>query len=230
MATPEISLKSSLRKSVLKTYRARGRSVSNLWLVYSVKTNSDWILPSDRQLIHWLYFLETNPDVVSFNLAPEPILSEDNNEVRATELDAIVTFRDGSIAWHEVKAGKEPNDPSHLSQKQAQINAAAKAHRIYKRFNDTDLAPIVKISLRWLMAISYAAAIREHEHINCRTYLLIAIREQKEGTINSLLVELGGFESAVVLGVLIRLAIEGYVDINLKDKSFGKLTPWSYRE
>lgn len=53
---------------------------------------------------------------------------------------------------------------------------------------------------------------------------------KKKGTINSLLVELEGFESAVVLGVLIRLAIEGYVDINLKDKSFGKLTPWSYRE
>lgn len=230
MATPEISLKSSLRKSVLKTYRARGRSVSNLWLVYSVKTNSDWILPSDRQLIHWLYFLEINPDVESFNLAPEPVLSADKDEVRATELDAIVTYRDGSIAWHEVKAGKESNDPSHLSQKQAQINAAAKAHRKYKRFNDIDLAPIVKISLRWLMAISYAAAIRDQQHINCRTYLLIAIREQKTGIINSLLVELEGFESAIVLGVLVRLAIEGYVDINLTNRSFGKLTPWKSRE
>lgn len=65
------------------------------------------ILPSDRQLIHWLYYLETNHEVTSFDLAPEPILSKDDNETRATELDAIVTKRDGTIEWHEVKAGKK---------------------------------------------------------------------------------------------------------------------------
>lgn len=230
MANPVISLKSSLRQSVIKTYRARGRSISNLWLVYSVKTNSDWILPSDRQLIHWLYYLETNPDVKSFNLAPEPILSADEDEVRATELDAVVTYHDDSIGWHEVKAGKESNNPSHLSQKQAQINAAAKSNVKYKRFNDVDLEPKVRISLRWLMAISYAASIRDQQHNSYHTHLVMAINKHKEGVINTLLAELEMFESTIVLGMLVRLAIEGYVDLNLSKRSFGKLTPWKCRE
>lgn len=77
MARPGMSLKSSLRQSVIGAYRARGRGNSNLWLVYSPKTDTDWLIPSDRQLVHWLYFLESNPEVRSFNLAPDPIISHD---------------------------------------------------------------------------------------------------------------------------------------------------------
>jgi hypothetical protein len=32
-------------------YRSRGRMNRNLWLVYSQKTNRDWILRSDRHLV-----------------------------------------------------------------------------------------------------------------------------------------------------------------------------------
>src|SRR5574342_340365 len=80
MVRAGFSMKSTLRKTVMEAYRSRGKGISNLWLVYSAKTNSDWILPSDRQLIHWLYFLEANPDVRTFDLAPEPILSESREE------------------------------------------------------------------------------------------------------------------------------------------------------
>lgn len=89
MATRGTSMKSSVRKKVRAAYRSRGQGNSNLWLVYSAKTGSDWILPSDRQLVHWASFLEANSDVRTFDLAPEPILSEDENEARATELDAV---------------------------------------------------------------------------------------------------------------------------------------------
>jgi hypothetical protein len=169
MVTPNVSLKSSLRKSVISSYRSRGRSVSNQWLVYSPKTDSDWILPSDRQLIHWLYYLESNPEVVSFNLHPDPILSQDDVEVRATELDAIANLRDSSVEWHEVKAGKEKDDPTHQSQLIAQSIAASRQRVTYKRFNDIDLEPKVRVAMRWFKAIGYAAAIRGEQHITCES-------------------------------------------------------------
>lgn len=230
MAKPKASLKSSLRKSVLEAYRARGRGLNNLWLVYSVKTKRDWILPSDRQLVHWLYFLEINPEVATFDLAPEPILSADDNETRATELDATVINRDGTIEWHEVKANTKNDDPAHLSQKQAQVNAASLARANYKRFNDVELKPKVRVAMRWLNAIGYTAAIRDQEHINCRTSLVMTIRKLRAGNVKSILANLDSYESTVVLGMLVRLAIEGVVNLNLTNKSFGLLTTWQCRD
>lgn len=222
------TLKSSLRKTVMEAYRARGRNQSNLWLVYSVKTNSDWILPSDRQLIHWLSFLETAPDVLSFDLAPDPILSEDKNETRATELDAIVTLKGGLIEWHEVKAGEDRNDPDHESQKIAQQNAASQVHAVYKRFNDIDLKPKVRVALRWLKAIGYAEAIRDEECVQCRTSLVMMMKKNGQGNIQNILNELNCYDPSVVQGVLVRLAISGVVRLNLEKATFGLLTSWEY--
>jgi hypothetical protein len=230
MTNPKISLKSSLRKSVIGTHRARGKGLSNLWLVYSIKTNNDWILPSDRQLIHWIYFLEINPKVATFDLAPDPILSADENETRATELDAYVEYKDGSSEWHEVKANAKRNDPSHLSQKQAQINASLKTRVNYKRFNDDELKPKVKIALRWLTAISFAAQIRDQEHLACRTSLVMTFKKLESGNVKTILDELEVFEKVIVLGMLVRLAIEGVISLNLNNKTFGLLTPWQYCE
>lgn len=229
MVKPNASLKSSLRKSVIGAYRARGTGNNNLWLVFSIKTNQDWLIPSDRQLIHWLYFLETNPDVQTFDLAPEPILSNDDVEIRATELDATVINRDGSIEWHEVKAGKNSSDVNHESQKRAQINAANIARASYKRFNDSDLESKIKVSLRWLKAIGFASAIRDQEHIPCRTSLAVAIKELKSGDIKSILNELEGYETTIVLGLLVRFAIEGFINLDLTNRTFGLLTNWKYR-
>jgi hypothetical protein len=60
------TLRSRQRARVLDTYRGRGHRNSNLWLVYSVKQNQDILLHSDRSLVHWLAFLETDPTVLGF--------------------------------------------------------------------------------------------------------------------------------------------------------------------
>ena len=230
MASPGASLKSTLRKSVLGAYRARGKSINNLWLVYSVKTDSDWILPSDRQLIHWLYFLEANPEVSWFDLAPEPVLSHDGKEQRATELDAIVTLRDGQTEWHEVKSGHSKRDPLHESQMLAQANAASAKHIVYKRFNDTDLKPKVQVALRWNRAISYAAAIRGEAHHPSQTAIVLAMKDLHQGTIQQLLAKLDDQDPMIVLGILVRLSINGIVRLDLEKTFFGLQTSWTYHE
>jgi hypothetical protein len=221
-------MKSTLRKTVLEAYRSRGKSINNLWLVYSAKTNSDWILPSDRQLIHWLYFLEANADVRTFDLAPEPILSEDENEARATELDALVTTRMGQVEWHEVKAGRGKKDSAHAPQATAQARAAAKEHATYRRFDDTDLKPHAKVAMRWAKAMSFAAAIAGQEYIACRTSMLLAFKRRGSGTVRQLLDDLAECDSAVVHGMLVRLAVTGIVHIDLSVATYGLMTHWTY--
>lgn len=222
------SLKSSLRKSVIEAFRARGHGRSNLWLIYSPKTDADWILPSDRQFIHWIYFLEANPDVTDFDLAPEPIISHDVEEARATELDAIVSYRNRNKEWHEVKASSGKKSPKNRSQFQAQSAAASSEGVKYRVFDDEDLNDKVKSSIRWLKVIAYATAIRGHEHVSCRTALISYLKNQQTGAIHQLITAFPTFDIAILLGVLSRLAIQGVVNLDLTKMSFGLLTQWRY--
>ena len=227
MPTPGVSLKSSQRTNIKKAYSARGKGGSNLWLVYSVKTNSNWILPSDRQLIHWLC-LESDPQVKTFDLAPKQVISHDGTETRATELDAVVTLKDGRTQWHEVKAGTNKKEPSNQSQFNAQAAAASKEHVEYIIINDTYLKPRVKVALRWLKPLGYADVIKKSQHTECHVALIGLLKKQMKGNIQGLLETIDYFDSPIVLGVLVRLVIAGVVELNLEKSTFGLKTTWLY--
>jgi hypothetical protein len=228
MTKPKASLKSSLRKSVIGAYRSRGKGKNNLWLVSSIKTKQDWILPSDRQLVHWIYYLETNQKVTDFNLAPEPILSYDDNEVRATELDAIVTLNNKHQEWHEVKAGKGKSDDSNKSQFLAQAAAASKNQVSYHRFDDNELKSKVKVAMRWLKPISYANVVKDEGNNHCRTELVLNLKNLKAGNVKQVLDLMAMHDSALVIGFIAKLAIEGIIALDLNVRTFGLLTPWKY--
>lgn len=229
MAKSSQSPRAKARHSIPEAYRARGRGINNLWLVYSVKTDRDWILPSDRQLIHWLYFLESDPLVVSFDLAPEPVLSHDDKEQRATELDAIVVFRDRHVEWHEVKEGKTLK-AGDRSQFLAQEAAAREAGAQYRIINDTELRPNARVAMRWMKALGFAAAIRDQEQNSCRIALVSCLNSLKSGYIRAIISELGGFDQAVVLGMCVRLAISGVIQLDLTERTFGLATKWRLNE
>jgi hypothetical protein len=153
------SLRSKQRSNIFHAYRARGHKNNNLWLVHSVKINRDYILPSDRQLIHWIHYLETDRSVKMFDLMPKAVISIDAEEVRGTELDATVIYLNGDIEWHEVKSAESEKSPE-KSQLQAQASAANSAGVKYRVFTDQDLKPHVVTSVRWLKAIAYASVIQ----------------------------------------------------------------------
>ena len=227
MSTAGVSPKAALRMSLRSVYRARGHRVANLWAVYSVKTDRDWLLPSDRQLIHWLYYLETNPEVYSFDLAPDPVVSHDENEARATELDASVVFRDGRIEWHEVKASTSPQE-NERSQHQAQSFATEREGVGYRRFSDTDFAGLpAMVSLRWLKPIAYAEVIRGQECGPYRTALAAYCSDQRSGTLVDLVRALENFDTPTLLGVLTRFAIGNIISLDLRQAPFGPYTRWS---
>jgi hypothetical protein len=223
MAKISPSPRASLRHSIPAAYRARGRKVNNLWLIYSVKTDRDWLLRSDRQLVHWLYFLETDPQVISFYLAPEPSLPNDDNAVIATELDAIAVFRDHHVEWQEIKTGNH-------SQNSAQEVIARKAGAQYRIITDTELVQNSRVAMRWMKALGYAAAIRGQEQNSCRIALASCLNTLKSGRIQTLISEPEGLDPAVVLGMFVRLAISGAIHVDLVEQSFGLATQWKLNE
>ena len=215
------------RRAVIAAYRARGKKNANLWLVYSVKTDRDWLLLSDRELVHWVIFLETNRQVTTFDLAPEFILSHDAIEARATELDALVQKADGHIEYHEVKAGHRI-DESARPQLLAQSAAAQTSGAKYKLFCDTELAPHCQTAVHWLKAIGQAATLRDQTHEPCRDAILAVTKSNHKGTVRSVLTALPQFDPSVVLGLLVRLAIRGPLQLDLTRRSFGYTTTWEW--
>jgi len=197
------SLASGRRKSITEAYRSRGRSNSNLWLVYSIKTDRDYIFPSDRQLIHWLYFLESNPEVKSFEIEPPAIMSVDAFETRATELDAKAFFVDGRIEWHEVKSEDNELSPG-KSQLQAQAAAASTEGVTYRTFSDKDISPHVRVSLRWLKAIGFAAVLRERSFSQETLALNRTIRGMCSGTVDDILQANFEFDPMIIKGLVVR--------------------------
>jgi hypothetical protein len=197
--------RSKQRENLMHAHRARGHQNNNLWLVYSVKTRRDWILPSDRQLIHWLHYLETNKDVRTFDLAPEPVTANDGQRERRTELDAVVTLADGTVEWHEVKA----HTAHSTSQLTAQRSAATREGHIHRLFTDDELVPHVKTAMRWLKAINFAASIRDLECATAHLAVLGYAHRVRRGIVRDFLVDLEFHESPIVQGVLVRLAVGG---------------------
>lgn len=223
------SPKNKQRLHVFEAYRGRGKQNSDLFLVYSVKTNRDWILPSERQFIHWLYFLELNRSVKSFDLAPELRISFDDKEHRGTEFDAEVEYIDGHQEFHEVKS-----DPAKLNEARGQLLAqAAEASGEgvkYRLFTDEDLRPHVKVSIRWLKPLGFAAALRDQDHAGLYGRLLLALKAQTQGTLDQILCEFEGHDVPTVIGLFVRCAIRGIIEIDLSKRSFNNTTYWKWLE
>lgn len=209
------TLRSKQRTNVLAAHRGRGHDKGSILLAYSVKMDQDIILPSERQLIHWIHFLETNADVKAFNLVPDPVRGHDGERERDTELDAIVTYCDHRVEWHEVK----DKDPGSTSQTRAQCDAATRAGVERILITDAGLKPHTQTSMRWLKAICYAAAIRGREHHPTRRELFSYFRKNRRGSLQDVLVSLSNHDEAVVTGMAVRLAIEGAITIDLARSS-----------
>lgn len=221
------SLKSEQRLHLLDAYRARGHRNNSLWVVYSPKMNTDWLLPSDRQLVHWAIFLEINPEVKSFDLRPERVISHDEQEARGTELDAVVELSNGKTEWHEVKSTEIEISIAH-SQLLAQSAAAAEQGISYRIFSDKELSPYTQIACRWLKAIAFAAAIRGQSQTPTLIALIGRLRDRSDGVVGELLADLVDYDEPVVMGLLVRYAIQGHISLNLTKEPFGRFTRWSW--
>lgn len=180
-------------------------------------------MPSDRHLVHWIYFLETDPTVKFFELEAESSLAGGRYWA------VVVQFMSGTRAIHQIghrqaerNGDIAPSDSDALS-----AEASSMKRRI---FSDEELQPVVKTSLRWLKPIAFAAALRDQEY-TCQTLLLLEhFKQQTSGDIGRVLgaAEVCEHEPAIILGLIVRLCIKGHIRLDLTAQGFGHRTPWSF--
>jgi hypothetical protein len=212
------TLPSNRKIQVLRAYRSRGRGNRNLWLVYSYKTNRDWILGSDRHLVHWVIFLETNPDVRTFEIDPE------YKQTSGENVSATAELRTGESEDHILKLGQ--------SQERGNSEDICKFHHdstSLRIFTDADLFPLGEEAMRWLKVINYCASIRDEEQQETRLACISTMRMLKSGTLGQILDALPDFDRQIAIGVFSRMAIQNDIALDLSSSSFNLSSKWTLR-
>lgn len=178
-------------------------------------------MPSDRHLVHWIHYLETDPEVHGFTFT-----SEGNSaDSRLCLVDVLLS----SGTWVRHQLGQKRAEQSdHALEPQNEHPADNPSPTDIRVFTDEDLRPFVKTSLRWLKAIAFASALRDQEYTHQTLLLLECFRQQANGNVGQVLAkaEVCEQEPAVILGLIVRLCIKGHIRLDLTANGFGYHTPW----
>jgi len=219
------TLPSRSKAHVLRSYRSRGKANRNLWLVYSQKTNRDWILNSDRHLVHWAKYLETNPDVRTFVIQPDGIEASHETGGPPKNVDASAELGSGELEYHVLNfsATLEQGNSSFYSR------YSANDGRI-RIFSEADLFPLGEETMRWVKLLNYCAAIRDEMHSEATLACIAAMRQIDKGTLGQVIQQLPNFDSQIVIGIFSRMVIKNDIFINLASSSFNLMTQWTWRD
>lgn len=207
---PSLSAKSSARNVVHKAYRARGHRANNLWLVYSPKTDRDWLLNSDLQYIYWLYFLESDTTVAHFEMI----------ERKAGSPDFLVNYRDGSSEVHFIN--NKPGIPESYS-----VEGRSLPCRL---FDYETLEAVVIEALRWAKPLSFAASIRGEQCTSLMNAVAFYFSRARSGAIGEVVSYFEEYDRTDVIGAVIRQHSRGLIDISLASGPFDLNTRWEISE
>lgn len=221
------TLPSRQRTNVLKAYRSRGRANRNLWLVYSQKTNRDWVLRSDRHLVHWVLNLETDPDIQTFELEPSDPISVATNDA-SINMDALVVRTDGTREYHKLLLGRQQEPTQELSASPRGLSGSEDALPV-RVFAETDLGSRGAEAMRWLKVVCYCAAIRDESQTEATLAAITVMRGKGQGTVLDILQNMSDFDREVSLGVICRLAISGDIVFDLSASGFTTGSRWTRR-
>ena len=212
------------RQSLRSAYRARGRGNANLWLVRSVKTERDWLIPSDRALVHWLHFLETDPKIATFCIEPSPEEMRTRGFAEIESAAAVARTHDGLIEIHRIYENDEVAAAD--STASDELNGA----RLVKVCAATDLRSCSRHAFRWLNALAYANAIGKESHEAAFGAVGGVIQRMNCGSVGDVTDTLELHAAPIVIGVLVHLAVSGSITLDLGAGPLARSTQWSLGE
>lgn len=154
-------LGTKLRGKLAAAYSDRGHHQSNLWYVYSPRTGRDWVLRSDLQWGHFL-LAESDPYIKDSDYSPPTKLQGVGGDNQASTLDAIVTLKNGTVEWREIKSSDaiENEDFGSQHQREVQIEAAIRLGVRYVRYSEHDIYACPQRIANWARVIAWLAAVR----------------------------------------------------------------------
>jgi hypothetical protein len=181
--------------------------------VYSVKRDEDLLLHSDRSLVHWLAFLETDPSVIGFR----PITDELSALLKVGPAAATILERRGrQLEVHLLAAGQPAMTTVETGVGPATVRA----------ITADELQAHAQIALRWLKAIGYAGLFRFRDMTPVRNQLVPCMMRRVSGRVDDLFKDLPGFDRAALYAALVTAAIQGNVELDLTTHGLCGASRW----
>ncbi|WP_241331788.1 hypothetical protein [Burkholderia cenocepacia] len=215
------SLSSQQRANVLRAYRYRGRRDRQLYLSYSVKIDRDCILSSNYRFLHWLIYLEADPEVITFELLDD-VTAGKRAEGARDNVHAWATMRNRVIVGHRIVAD-ELCEPGGLARGHEEDTEGE-----VRLIRQSDLRAKSSLAMRNAKIVCFAAALRD-QRLNAPTLLLTdTARSIQSGTVQQLLDAMHGVNDAIAKGLIARLALTGWLSLDLSCSGYTQNTPWRW--
>ena len=93
-----------------------------------------------------------------------------------------------------------------------------------------DLNTKAKLSVRWMKAISFAAAIRQQELSVQTMEILSVVTRLGSGTIGELVSSFPNIQVDILIGLIVRISAAGTIRLDLTDNSISYSTRWEKYE
>lgn len=210
------------RIPVFPALKQRRNHKSNIWFFDSPKNNRRFVITGDVAFMHFV-LLEGDTTVERYDPSPEPVYASIDGEVRKTELDAHIYFKDGSVQWCEFKrhgdAGPSRKGRSR-PQLSAQAQAAAAAGVPYCVRSDLDLQGKEILFDNWLTLCASLTRCRNQPLYKENDIFAQRLRLHREIRFGTLL-EVPGIDPAYMLAVTASSLQRGIVETDLERSLFG---------
>ncbi|MDA7086232.1 hypothetical protein PH586_07545 [Pseudomonas sp. SA3-5] len=211
-------------KSRTAYFTKRGYHFGNLWSVYSLKTNQVIQLGSDRQLAHWLLYLEFSPSVVNFRFdtSSKTLAS---NMLSKLDYHFEVMPVEGMPELHYLRT------VGHSINYIEKVQSAALIKYKYIEFNDEDWLP-QKEKILPLLKVSNFLNGGRHVYISPQLNedAVGYVVKARKGALGGYLSSLCAFDSNLCLLVFCRMYSERKINVDFESNFFSRNTLWWINE
>lgn len=212
------------KRSRTSHFTKRGQHFGNLWAVYSCKVDEVLLLSTDRQLAHWLLFLEFSPSVKAFSFKSGAIeLGQNPGLTLNYHVEVVPVEGDNELHYLQTEGYTES-----FSDK---ILEASRCRYKYREFNDKDWEPRRNHVLPLLKVASFlAGSINIYIPSMLREKAIEYILRTRSGTLRGFLSALSEFERNLILVIFARLFLERVTSVDFEFGFFSQETQWRFNE
>lgn len=201
------------RDSLTQTIRARGRKVSNIWLLWSAINNADLVIAGDVRADHF-FACEGDPRIIAVDYTPKPVPFHTSNIVEHLEFDAHATLLDNSREWRVVRP--------HRRNVELLRHAAEKAGATFVDVTPASLDPYAMRISNWRFVLAARLRCRGRPIAHLEDAVAMCVARQRNVTIREVLEQLAeGVDPplmfAAIASLLSRRKIKS--DLDFKDWS-----------
>jgi len=224
MATKKkgVSPAQAQRDSVTSAVRARGKKVSNIWLVWSAINKADYVIAGDLRADHF-FCCEGDPRIIAVDHNPKPIPFGTGDVIEHLEFDALVTLCDNTREWRLIRP--------HRRNAEVLRYAAEKAGATLVDVSPSYMEPFSMRISNWRVALATLLRCRGRPIAHLEDAIAMFLTRQQKASIDEVLQHFSpGGDPPLLTAAIVSLLSRRKIKSDLDFRNFSLHTMLSMKE